>query len=392
MGFRPIPGTLLIGALAVGLSAGVAAQAPAGQATPALTVSGTPANDTVKGAALLTEARKALGGEDKLAAIKRLEAKGSITQVAGNQTLDGDLVMQIETPDKMRIDEEISLPGGAITIERTQALNGTEAWDLTEGGNLPGNFNRGGGGGGFRGGGGGGGNQGGRLGGVLGALGNDPNAQAGQLSPERQAQLKEQQRKTRQTDFARYLAAFLVSTTEAPAWLGTAVTPRDEKADVLEFKTADGTATRFFLDITTHMPLMMTYAGPPQRGGGQGRQGGNRGQGGQGAPGQGGQPQASGQGGGNAAAGGARSGGDAAAANAPQGATPDAQGGRRGGFQPGQPTTVEMYLGDYKVENGVKMPHHITREVNGEIQEEIVLKNFKFNPSFKSNTFIQPKQ
>src|SRR4051812_18847876 len=344
MGFRPIPGTLLIGALAVGLSAGVAAQAPAGQATPALTVSGTPANDTVKGAALLTEARKALGGEDKLAAIKRLEAKGSITQVAGNQTLDGDLVMQIETPDKMRIDEEISLPGGAITIERTQALNGTEAWDLTEGGNLPGNFNRGGGGGGFRGGGGGGGNQGGRLGGVLGALGNDPNAQAGQLSPERQAQLKDQQRKTRQTDLARYLVAFLVTTTETPAWLGTAVTPRDEKADVLEFKTADGTATRLFLDITTHMPLMMTYSGPPQRAGGQGRQGGNRGQGGRG---QGGQAPA-GQDGGNAG-GGPRAGGDAAAAGAPQGAAPEAPGGRRGGgFQPGQPTTVEMYLGDYK--------------------------------------------
>ena len=51
-----------------------------------------------------------------------------------------------------------------------------------------------------------------------------------------------------------------------------------------------------------------------------------------------------------------------------------------------------MYLGDYKVENGVKMPHHITREINGEIQEEVILKNFKFNPNFKSNTFTQPKQ
>ena len=63
----------------------------------------------------MSEARKALGGEDKVAAIKRIELKGTITQVAGNQTLDGDLVLQIETPDKMRMDEEISLPGGAIT-------------------------------------------------------------------------------------------------------------------------------------------------------------------------------------------------------------------------------------------------------------------------------------
>ena len=379
MFLRFISGTLLLGVLAAGIAPRVAAQAPATPATPALTVSGTPANDPVKGAALLAEARKALGGEDKLAAIKRLEVKGSITQVTPQQTLDGDLVMQIETPDKLRIDEEISLPGGAITINRTQALNSTEAWEVTEGGNLPGNFGRGGGGrggdGGFRGGG-GGGNAGGRLGGVLaGALGTDANAQ--QVSPERQAQLKEQQRKSRQTDLARYLVAFLAAPPEPAAWLGTAVTPKDEKADVLEFTTADGTATRLFLEINTHLPLMMTFSGPAPRQGGQGRQG--RGAGAQGG----------------------NRGGDPAIANpAAQGPVPpppasgdSAPQGRRGGggFQAPQ-ATVEMYLGDYKVENGIKMPHHITREVNGEIQEEITLKNFKFNPNFKSTNFTQPKQ
>jgi hypothetical protein len=374
---RPLAGPLSAGGLLLVVSFTAAAQTPTPPSAkpPALTVTGTPAQDTAKGASLMSEARKALGGEDKVAAIKRIELKGTITQVAGNQTLDGDLVLQIETPDKMRMDEEISLPGGAITINRTQALNGTEAWDLTEGGNLPGNFGRGGRGGG--------GNPGGRLGGVLGAL-NDPNAQQGQVDPARQAALKEQQRKTRQTDLARYLVALFATTAEAPAWLGTAVTPKDEKADVLEMTTADGTTTRIFLDIETHMPLMLTYSGPaPRGGGGQGR----RGQGGQGARGQ--------QGGGPAA-------GDAAAnaANAPQGAAPAgapggdaAQGGRRGGGGPQtQAATVEMYLGDYKVENGIKMPHHITREVNGEIQEEVVFKNFKFNPNFKSNTFTQPKQ
>jgi hypothetical protein len=373
MFLRPKARSLFAAALAVVVSHAAAAQTPAPPAAkpPALTVSGTPAQDTAKGAALLSEARKALGGEDKITAIKRLELKGTMTQVAGNQTLDGDLVMQIETPDKLRIDEEISLPGGAITINRTQALNATEAWDVTEGGNLPGNFGRGGRGGG---------NQGGRLGGVLGAL-NDPNAQQGQVDPARQAALKELQRKTRQTDLARYLVAFLATTAEAPAWVGTAVTPKDEKADVLELTTADGTITRVFLDIETHMPLMMTYSGPaPRGGGGQGR----RGQGGPGGQGQGGQGQG-GQGGGN------RGGGDPAAA--PQGApAADAQGGRRGGGAQAQTATVEMYLGDYKVENGVKLPHHVTREINGEIQEELIIKSFKFNPNFKSNTFTQPKQ
>src|SRR3954452_25126863 len=149
MFLRPLAGSLFVGGLVIVVSHPAAAQAPppAGK-PPALTVTGTPDQDTVKGASLLSDARKALGGEDKIGAIKRIELKGAITQVAGNQTLDGDLVMQIETPDKLRIDEEISLPGGAITINRTQGLNGTEAWDVTEGGNLPGNFGRGGRGGG----------------------------------------------------------------------------------------------------------------------------------------------------------------------------------------------------------------------------------------------------
>jgi len=380
MFLRPLTGSLSAGGLLLVVSCTASAQTPTPSPAkpPALTVTGTPAQDTAKGASLLSEARKALGGEDKLAAIKRIELKGSITQLAGNQTLDGDLVMQIETPDKLRIDEEISLPGGAITINRTQGLNGTEAWDVTEGGNLPGNFGRGGRGGG--------GNPGGRLGGVLGAI-NDPNAPQGQVDPARQAALKELQRKTRQTDLARYLVAFLATTSEAPAWVGTAVTPKDEKADVLEMTTADGTVTRIFLDIETHMPLMMTYSGPaPRGGGGQGR----RGQGGQGGRGQPGGAQPGGQGGGDAGANAANAPQGAASAGAPGGDA--AQGGRRGGGAAQAQATVEMYIGDYKVENGVKMPHHITREVNGEIQEEVLIKSFKFNPNFKSNTFAQPKQ
>ena len=347
--------------------ASVSAQTPAPASPP-------PANDTVKGAALMAEARKALGGDDKLSAIKRLELKGTGVQVSATQTLDSDFVMQIETPDKMRIEREISLPGGSITITQTQGLNGAESWDATDG-NLPGGFGRGGGrGGDFRGGG-----PGGRIGGLLG-LPNDPNAQAGrggQADPERQAQIRELQRKQRQTELTRYIVAFLATTPEAPAWIGTAVTPKDEKADVLEFPTADGTTTRLFLDITTHLPLMMTYSGPAARGG-QGRQGrqGNPGDG-QGA---GAARGGDGQGGGGF---GRRGGGDAAAG----GGAP--QGQRAGG--PAQATTIEYYLGDYKPEGGLKFPHHITREIAGEIQEELNVKSFKLNPNFKSNTFTQPK-
>ena len=387
MFLRPVAQALLVGAIVSGAATVAAAQA----------VIGTPAHDTDKGAALMVEARKALGGEDKLAAIKRFEIKGSSKRVQGGQTLEGDTDIQVETPDKFRLDEEISIPGGAITITRTQALNGTNVWDLTEGGNLPGGF--GGRGGGGRGGNfGGGGGQGGRLGGAIaGALGTDTaGGQQGQVDPARAAALVEQQRRARQTDLTRYLIAFLATTSEAPAWVGTAKTPKDETADVLEVTTADGTVTRLFLESTTHMPLMMTFSGPAPR-----PQGGGRGRGGNAGAGGGGNPDAAAGGGGG---GGRRGGGDPAAAGAPQGAQPQGapgaapatgtdggQGqGRRGNAQ-AQPATIEMYLSDYKVENGIKMPHVITREISGEIQEELTLKNFKFNPNFKSNTFTQPK-
>jgi hypothetical protein len=355
MFLRPsIPVALALSLFAV--PAGAQAPPPAAPAA---------AHDTAKGASLIAEARKVLGGEDKIAAIKRIEVKGSGVQVTGNQTLDSDLVMQIETPDKLRIEREISLPGGSITVTQIQGLNANEAWDTTDG-NLPGGFGRGGGRGG----------QGGRFGGVLGGLQTDPNAQGrGQLDPAREAQVRDLQRKQRQTELARYLVAFLLATPEAPAWIGTAVTPKDEKADVLEFTTADGTATRLFLDVNTHLPLMMTYSGPAARAAaGQGRQGNRGGGDGQGAA------RGDGQGGGGF---GRRGGGDPAAG----GAAP--QGQRAGG--PGQPTTVEFYLGDYKAEGGIKFPYHITREIAGEIQEEINIKSIKLNPNFKSNTFTQPK-
>src|SRR5512139_921516 len=94
-----------------------------------------PANDTVKGAALLAEARKALGGEDKVTAIKRLQVSGVSKRAQGGQTLEGDLSLFIELPDKYKSVEEISLPGGAITVTRTQALVSGQIWDQQEGGN-----------------------------------------------------------------------------------------------------------------------------------------------------------------------------------------------------------------------------------------------------------------
>jgi hypothetical protein len=173
-------------------------------------------------------------------------------------------------------------------------------------------------------------------------------------------------------------------TTDSPvAWIGTAQSP-EGTADVLEVKSADGVATRLFLESATHMPLMMTWTTGGQRGG-RGGQGGNQGRarggdaaqpGGapQGAPQPGGAPQAAAQ-----------------PPQSAQGAAVDTIQGRRGrGFAgAAAPATLEMHLSEYKVVNGFKLPHLITRGTNGETAEEWVIKSYRINPTFKGNTFTK---
>ena len=75
-----------------------------------------------------------------------------------------------------------------------------------------------------------------------------------------------------------------------------------------------------------------------------------------------------------------------AAGAAPQGAQAD--GPRRGG-QGGQPVTIETHLSEYKAVSGIKLPHLITRGVNGQTNEEWEIKSFKINPGLKGNTFTK---
>jgi hypothetical protein len=330
--------------------------------------------DTAKGAALMAEARKAVGGEDKLAAVKRLQVKGEMRRGQGNLTLDGDTEVFFELPDKFRRNESLTLGPGGPGIERVEVLNGNDIWDENSGGNV--------GRGGFRGGGdfGGGGGRGGDFGGFrggggrgdLGALlggGNDHGRGGQGIDPER---LKEAQLRNRRTEVARLLLAFLLTTDSPVAWIGTAESP-EGKADVLEVKNADGVATRLFLDTATHMPLMMTWSTGGQRGG-RGGQGGGLG---------GFQGRARG---GDASAGAPQAQGGAP----PAGATPDTIQGRRG--RPGgagAPATLDMHLSEYKVVNGLKLPHLITRGTNGETAEEWVIKSYRINPTFKGNTFTK---
>ena len=319
------------------------------------------AQDAARGAALLAEARKAIGGEDKLAAIKRLQASGTFLRSTGpEQIIDGDFDVLIELPDKYRKNEVTGFAGA--NVDRTEALNGADVWDETGGGLTAGRGFPGGGGFG-RGGDRGGGDRGGRggFGGGGGGFGGGRQTQAQnpvgqpeggpQIDPER---IKEQLRRTRQAEMARLTLVWLLTTDGPVAWIGTAEAP-EGTADVLEVKPANGVPTRLFLEPSTHMPLMITWQGQPPRGGDLGRRG-------------------------------------SAGRNAPQ-AGPDRAQGRRGGAAQGNApqgqATLELHMAEYKVVNGIKLPHLITRGSDGTTQEELKIKSFKINANFKANTFTQ---
>src|SRR5262245_60842767 len=297
------------------------------------------AQDAAKGATLLADARKAIGGEDKVAAVKRLQSSGTFLRSTGpDQVIDGDLDVFIDLPDKYRRDEVTGFAGA--NVERTEALNGTEVWDESSGGLTQGRGFGGGGGfprggrGGDRGGGGGGGGF--RGGGFDRGRNQGQNAGATQTdASQADERARELQRRTRQAELARLALVWLVTTDGPIAWIGTAQAP-EGTADVLEVRPANGVTTRLFLDPMTHLPLMITWSGQPSRGGDIRRRG-------------------------------------AAAPAAP------AQG----------QATLELHMGDYKTVNGIKLPHLITRGPEGITQEEIKVKSFKINPTFKADTFTR---
>lgn len=351
-------GTVCVAALVTVAGAWASAQGPAGGApqTPGAGRSGAmvgkPAQDTAKGAALIAEARKALGGEDRFKGVQRLEIKGKSARAQAQANIEGDFEYLVELPDKFRRKESISLGNAGVDI--TQILNGAEVFEEASfggGGGGIGGFDGGDGGDGGGRGGGGRGGRGGRMGGIAGLLGGT--AAVPGADPEAQ---REAQRRALASEVARFSAAILLAISEPVAWIGVAESP-DGKADVLEFSTPDGVPTRLLLDAGTHLPLMLTWVGAPTAAadfGGRGNRagrGGNRGDGGGAPP-------------------------DAAQAQ-----------GRRGGGRGGAQVPMQMHLSDYKVVNGMRLPHLIQRGANGETTEEFVVRSYRINPSFRTDTF-----
>jgi hypothetical protein len=48
---------------------------------------------------------------------------------------------------------------------------------------------------------------------------------------------------------------------------------------------------------------------------------------------------------------------------------------------------ISMFLDDYKSVDGVLLPHHISRSVDGKTNEEWTFTSVKVNPALKADTF-----
>ena len=185
----------------------------------------------------MAEARRGLGGQEKLSVVKTLDVRGDFKRAMGPVNMEGELQVRIELPDKLRRDEDFSVPGGGPNVERTEVLNGTRIWDENSGrGGFVTRFGRGDG------------------------RGGGPGRGAGR-APVDPAAFEDAQRRAHRIELSRFALVWLLATDAPATWIGTAESP-DGKADVLEVAFGgDGPLTRLFLDQISHMPLMITWEG-----------------------------------------------------------------------------------------------------------------------------------
>ena len=303
------------------------------------------AQDRVSG--IIAGARKALGGEDKVAGLKTLTAEGPFRRSMGGRDMEGTVVVTLARPDKMHRLEEMVMGGmvGGPTIERTMVLSGAKAWEDTQ--------NRGGMGGGMR------------I--MMAGPGQGPGG--GTMTEE---QLNEARVRRMRVQMNRLTAALLADA--GTQWVDAGVAESPEgKADILETKEETGRTLRLFIDQDTKLPLMVQYQDPKPMvmiNGGPGR-----GPGGPGGP-----PAAGAPPGAPAVAGMRRPGG-------PPQMTPEEVQKRMEEMRRNPPPlgTYALHLSDFKKVDGIMLPHKIETSLDGEPNEEWTIEKYKVNSTIKAD-------
>jgi hypothetical protein len=299
---------------------------------------------------VLKAMREALGGEQKISALKGLTAEGGYRRTMGEREISGDLEVTLQFPDKFAQAEQFTLPTGMPGPRITRVFNGTEGWiDAPAGG-----FRMGPGGGGMN------VMVMGAPGGGPGAPPPPPPAGGGQAAPAGQGQAGQGQggpggpggpggRRGDPTPMVRaefYRAVLgilpVAQTTGLTFTHAGQADSNDGVAEVLDVKAADGFAARLFVDGKTHLPVMLTYMAPQPR----------------------------------------------VFTRRPDD-TPETIRQRFEAERGKPPQMVEhtVFFSDHKKVNGVMLPHRLTRAVDGKTTEEIEIKAYKANPTIDQKTF-----
>ncbi len=277
---------------------------------------------------LITQARAALGAEK----LTSLSVTGTYRQLMGEREVAGELQVDFLLPDKYLKTTTMS-PIQGLEVTRMEALNGEKAWVDMQ--------NSGGGGGGnivFRAGPGPGGG---------------PNASATDMQKAQQIFVSQ--------DATRVLLGMIL---QAPAAMqlefryAGAAEAEDGKADMIEVKGANGFAAQLFLDQKTHYPLMLSYKGRKPRMSVVTHQ----------------------------------ISGDAAKKMTPEEIAKKAQGeeSKNDAIMKAQQeplSEIQIRFMDFSAEGGVKLPHRVSRAIDGGITEEWELTKFKINPTIKPDNF-----
>jgi len=130
------------------------------------------------------------------------------------------------------------------------------------------------------------------------------------------------------------------------SYAGEAESP-DGKADVVDVKGPSSFAAKLFLDKKNHRPLMIAYRGASPR--------------------------------------------MVVQTQRVQRGMPPPDGPGHNDVQPPAPEIVDisLFFDDYKSVDGVQLPHHLSRSVDGQTVEELTCKSIKVNPPFKPDTFTK---
>jgi hypothetical protein len=265
-----------------------------------------------KAIALIQQARAALGGDSRLAAVHTLSCSGAFTRELDDRQLAGDLTIALQLPDKLLRTESMRAMGD-FTVVSAVGINGDTLLRDQHAVNAP------------------------------------PGAMI-RMGPPPTGEAEAQALRNARADMARTVFAFLLTSTPSlPVELSYAgeAEAADGRADVIDARGPGSFSVRLFLDRSTHRPLMLAYKGAApqmrivmQRGG---------------------PPPAGGHG--------------------------DADRGGIGTAATPQIVDINLYLDDYKSVDGVWLPHHVSRSIDGKPAEEWTFSSFKVNPAFKPDTF-----